>query len=209
MADTKISGLIDGGTLTAGDQIPVNRGGANRRVTVSANSIGYKLIGVDTTAAAQDILGVQPVDLGGTGVTTTAAAKDVFGYMTDLVDDTTPQLGGNLDSQQREIHNFVNNIKTIEATAAYTFVSADTGTIVSFDVAGTAVATLPGTLPIGWTCNVYQASAGEVQFATVEGATLKNRQGHTKINGSAAAVSLTVLSNAGSAAAVFMLGDTV
>ena len=33
MADTKISALTDGTPLAAGDQIPVNRGGANRRVS--------------------------------------------------------------------------------------------------------------------------------------------------------------------------------
>jgi hypothetical protein len=36
MADTKISALTDGDPAQSGDQIPVNRGGVNRRITVGS-----------------------------------------------------------------------------------------------------------------------------------------------------------------------------
>lgn len=79
MADTKISDLTDGGTILAGDAIPVVRGGANFKVSVSAASIGYQLLRVDTTAAGQNILGVGAVGRTLFQSATTAAATNALG----------------------------------------------------------------------------------------------------------------------------------
>ena len=75
---------------------------------------------------------------------------------------------------------------------------------------GSAVtATLDATAPAGTQLAVCQVGAGQVTFAAGSGATLHNRQGHTKTAGQWATVSLYVDSNAGGSAAVWVLsGDT-
>lgn len=44
---------------------------------------------------------------GGTGASNAAGAKTNLGFMTDVVDDASPQLGGNLDGQGNDITNVV------------------------------------------------------------------------------------------------------
>ena len=75
---------------------------------------------------------------------------------------------------------------------------------------GSAVtATLDATAPVGTQLAVCQVGAGQVTFAAGSGATLHNRQGHTKTAGQWATVSLYVDSNSGGSAAVWVLsGDT-
>lgn len=78
MADTKISGLTEGGTIQADDYLPAVRGGANVKVNMSAASIGFQLIGVNTTAKALDVLGHTAIGKGLVGAATTAAAQTLL-----------------------------------------------------------------------------------------------------------------------------------
>lgn len=62
MADTKISGLTDGGTILVTDSLPAVRSGANVKVVVKT------LATKDTASLTADVSGVLPAANGGTGV---------------------------------------------------------------------------------------------------------------------------------------------
>lgn len=91
---------------------------------------------------------------------------------------------------------------------AYTLASADSGKIVELANAATITLTLPNNLPAGFCCTIVQDAAGQVTLAAASGATIKNRQSHTKLAGNGAFGTLYVSSNAGTAAAYRFAGDT-
>lgn len=69
--------------------------------------------------------------------------------------------------------------------------------------------TLPNTIYLGFQCRVIQAGAGQITFTPASGAFRRNRQSHTKSAGQWAVCQLEVVSNAGGAAAEYILsGDT-
>jgi hypothetical protein len=69
--------------------------------------------------------------------------------------------------------------------------------------------TLPRDLPVGFFAYLEQGGAGQVTFAAGTGATLVNRQSHTKTAGQYALVSVFVRANDGGQSAVWALnGDT-
>jgi hypothetical protein len=75
--------------------------------------------------------------------------------------------------------------------------------------ASPVVATIPNSLPEGFNCTIAQRGAGDVSFSPAGGATLDNRQSHTKTAGQKAVVGIFVDSNVGGASAVAVLaGDT-
>ena len=89
-------------TITPGDGIDVTNAAGS--ITVDADLKANGGIVVESTELAVDlgassITGTLAVLDGGTGATTTGGAKTNLGFMTDVVDDTTPQLGGDLDGQ--------------------------------------------------------------------------------------------------------------
>jgi hypothetical protein len=75
---------------------------------------------------------------------------------------------------------------------------------------GSAVTvTLPNDREQGFSFLLCQAGAGQVAFATASGATLHSRLGYSKTAGQWSEVSLTVDSNSGGAAAVWVLSGDV
>ncbi|MCX5478443.1 DUF2793 domain-containing protein [Kaistia geumhonensis] len=69
--------------------------------------------------------------------------------------------------------------------------------------------TLPNSLPVGFQCIVIQGGAGAVTFSPASGASLKNRNSHTKTSGLDALVTVLVRANSGGSSAVFHIaGDT-
>jgi hypothetical protein len=91
----------------------------------------------------------------------------------------------------------------------YTLVAADTGKVVECTNAAAITLTLPATAAVGFCCTVVQGGAGQITLTPASGATLRNRQGHTKTAGLWAGVALYVRSNAGGSAAEYvMLGDS-
>lgn len=69
--------------------------------------------------------------------------------------------------------------------------------------------TLPKNLPAGFVCMVEQSGAGQVTFSAASGASLVNRQSHTKTAGQYALTTLYVRNNIDGISAVWLLaGDT-
>lgn len=86
---------------------------------------------------------------------------------------------------------------------------SDRGRIVRCTNAGGITVTLPATASVGFYCSAYQGGAGQVTFSPASGATLVNRQSHTKIAGQHGSVGLVVFENSGGSAAQWTLsGDT-
>jgi len=81
--------------------------------------------------------------------------------------------------------------------------------IVSFANAGAISCELSATAPAGTQVRALQRDAGQVTFTPGAGATLRNRQTHTKTAGQYALVTLEVSVNSGGSAAIWYLsGDT-
>jgi hypothetical protein len=76
--------------------------------------------------------------------------------------------------------------------AAYAFVAADNGTVVTSQSATAVNWTLPPGMPVGFNVVVIQDGAGQVTFVPGTGVTLNNRGGHTKTAGQFAEVALLV-----------------
>ena len=69
----------------------------------SVNITGGSILGI-TNLAVSD---------GGTGASDVVGAKTNLGFMTDLIDDATPQLGGDLDTNGKHI-NAINQLNSID-----------------------------------------------------------------------------------------------
>lgn len=136
---------------------------------------------------------------------TESQISDLGTYLTDIVSDTTPQLGGALDGQGNTISNYENEYKD-ETGTTYTFIDGDRGKVITFNNADAITVTVPNSLPIGWTVTCIQLGAGQVTFSAGASATVNNRQSHTKIAGQYGMVTLTVYANSGGSSAVVALG---
>ena len=113
-------------------------------------------------------------------------------------------------SDDDEISQF-HGLMGVESSTAITLVAADTGTIITTSSTKAAtIITLPNSLVQGFNCSVIQNSTAAVSFAAASGATLNNRQSHTKIAGRYGVSTVIVVSTSGgSTAAVYVLaGDT-
>jgi hypothetical protein len=91
----------------------------------------------------------------------------------------------------------------------YTVVSGDLGKRKRATNAGAVTITLPNSMEQGFSILVCQAGAGQVSLSPASGATLHNRAGYSKTAGQWSEVSLTVDSNAGGTAAVWVLSGDV
>lgn len=106
------------------------------------------------------------------------------------------------------IYNYKTNQITFSGTtAAIDMSSVPSGSVVRFTSASNVAATLASSVTAGWCCCCYQIGAGQVTFS-VTGGTLNNRSSHTKTAGQKAAITLYCDSNAGSAPAIYLAGDT-
>ncbi len=100
----------------------------------------------------------------------------------------------------------------IPATLAGTAHTLDTsyvGKTIFFTNSAAVTFTLANSIYTNFNCRIIQSGAGQVTFTAASGATLRNRQSHTKTAGRYALCALQVISNSGGAAAEFLLsGDT-
>lgn len=113
-------------------------------------------------------------------------------------------------SDSDEISGYRGNVNRQTGTS-YTLLLADSGKIIELANASAVTLNLPNNLPAGFCCTVVQDGAGQVTLAPASGATLKNRQSHTKLAGNGALGVLYVSSNTtppGNTAAYRFGGDT-
>ena len=135
------------------------------------------------------------------------------GVITDLAvsevsEDTTPVLGGGLDGGGFSIGNFTSSYKN-ETGTTYTFVSEDSGLVLTLSNASAITATLPNDLPIGWSVAVIQKGAGQITLSAASGATINNISSHTKSSGQYGIIGLSVIENSDGSSAVYILnGNT-
>ena len=146
---------------------------------------------------------------GGTGdVTGPGSSTDNTLVRMDGTTGKVIQGSGVVLSDNDEISGYRGNVN-IQTGTTYTVLAADSGKIVDHANASAITTTLPNNLPVGWCCTYAQTGAGQVTFSAASGATLRNRQSHTKIAGQWGEVSLYVRANSGGAAAEYVLaGDT-
>lgn len=120
----------------------------------------------------------------------------------------TLQASGVLVGDNDEVSGYRGNINAQTGTS-YTLVAADTGKVVELTNAAAITLTLPADAAVGFCCTVVQGGVGQVTLIPASGATLRNRQTHTKNAGQWAGVTLYVRTNAGGTAAEYvMLGDS-
>ncbi len=126
-------------------------------------------------------------------------------------DGTTGKLGKNsgvLVTDNNEISGYRGNVN-LQTGTTYTLLTSDTGRIIDHANGSGITVTLPNNLPVGFCCTYAQSGAGQVNFSAASGATLHNRQAHTKLAGQWAEGTLYVRANSGGSAAEYVLaGDT-
>lgn len=173
--------------------------------TTTGTTISRDTVLVSKIAGTQ---GTTKMSLGGnaTGRLVWSAA-DIATLLADLIDDTSPQLGGNLDGNDQQIDNYQTTI-AVHTGTTYTFVAADTGKTHLFTNAAAITVTCPNSLAEGWHATVIQGGAGQVTFAAGASATLRNVDSEFKLSGQWAMGTLVVDANAGSAANFIFGGNT-
>lgn len=91
-------------------------------------------------------------------------------------------------------------------TGAYALTESDSGKVILLN-GGTL--NLPNNLPVSFSCRVIQNNGTQITCTALSGATLHNRQSHTKSAGQHAEIRLTVKTNSGGTSATYNLsGDT-
>jgi hypothetical protein len=81
-------------------------------------------------------------------------------------------------------------IKVLTGTT-YTLLSADAGTILTFNNGSTITVTIPTALPVGFSCTAIQLGAGQVGFTRASGVTLNSYGNQFKLIGQHAAATIT------------------
>lgn len=120
----------------------------------------------------------------------------------------TLQDSGVLVTDNNEISGYRGLINAQTGTT-YTLQASDSGKIVECTNASAITVTLPNSLAEGFCCTIAQGGAGQITLSAASGATLRNRQSHTKLAGQWAEGTLYVRTNSGGAAAEYVFaGDT-
>ena len=192
---TKLTSIEHSADVT--DAVNVASAGAFMITTNNSDSITQGVTKLFMTAAERTKLsGIEA------GATANPNAID------DLVEDLTPQLGGDLDGQGFGISNF-KAVYNNQTGTTYTLLLSDRGKIITLNNSSAITVTLPNNLPIGWSATFIQLGTGLVTFSAASNATLNHRQAHTKIAGRYGMASLTVYANSDGTHAIYALcGDT-
>lgn len=180
-----------------------------------------------------DTTGILLVSKGGTGSNTLTNGAVLLGAGTSALGGVSPGSANNVlrsngttwesgavplpttvvkNDQNNDLGNFtltdfrwVGNLTT---GTSYTLVDTDTATVRRFSSNSAITVTLPNSLSNRFFMRIIQEGTAQITFSAASGATLNNRQGHTKTAGQWAVVNLIVRTNAGSAAAYVLSGDT-
>ena len=147
-----------------------------------------------TTAAMRTTLGA----LGGS----TGSTDNVL-LRADGTGAATVQASGIAVTDNNEISGHLANVRA-ETGTTYTLVAGDAGRHITFTNASAITVTVPNTLAAGFQCSWEQGGAGQITFSG--GATINNRQSHTKSSGQHAIGMLSCKSNSGGTSAIVTLG---
>lgn len=99
-------------------------------------------------------------------------------------------------------------VSTLSGTA-HTLDGSYVHKTIEFTNSSAVTFTLPNNLYTTFNCRIMQLGTGQVTFSAASGATIRNRQSHTKAAGRWAVCDLIVVSNSGGSAAEYVLsGDT-
>lgn len=158
------------------------------------------------TAAARTVLddtttGAMRTTLGALGGST--GSTDNALLRADGTGGATAQATGIVVTDSDEISGHKANINAQTGTT-YTVQASDTGRHILLTNASAITVTVPNTLAAGFQCSWEQGGAGQITFSG--GATLNNRQSHTKSAGQHAVGMLSCKTNSGGTSAVVTLG---
>lgn len=144
-----------------------------------------------------------------------AAAAGTIGGTTGSVDNallradgaggSTVQGTGIIVGDSDEISGQKANINAQTGTT-YTLQTSDCGKIITFSNGSAITVTAPNSLAVGWNATLVQKGAGQVTISAASGASVVNRQTHTKLAGQGALGMIYVDSNSGGSSAVYYLG---
>lgn len=132
-----------------------------------------------------------------------AANATVAGKIADIVEDGSPQLGGDLNAGGFQIWNFKNRLVT-ESGTSVTLGSAHYGAVVVFTSASPVTVSVPETIPAGVTIGWVQAGAGALTFAGTGTMVINNVNAETASAGQYSQGSLFVVS----ATSTILSGET-
>lgn len=105
------------------------------------------------------------------------------------------------------VNRFSADLVTI-TSFPYALQASDNGKILRFNASVNSQVDLPNSLPAGFNVAWSQSGAGTITFAPAVGATMNNRQTHTKSAGQHAMGSLVIMTNSGTNAMYNLAGDT-
>ena len=142
------------------------------------------------------------------GVEMVLIGSSTSGGINNVVEDLTPELGGNLDCKTFTIFNYEAETNEQVGTT-YETVASDSGKIITLDSLSPITITVEESLPKGWHCQIIQISTGQVTIAAGGTGNVRNRSGHTKLYGQFAMATLCVVENSGTAPEVYLTGDTI
>jgi hypothetical protein len=113
-----------------------------------------------------------------------------------------------------DMHDLVDTIadrtsqQVITATASYTAMESHNRRTFVFDSPEPVSLFLPNTLPVGWSCKVIQRGVGVVTMTPGDGASIIGTPQHGRTGFQGALCELVVISNTGSAAQIYLGGQT-
>lgn len=91
---------------------------------------------------------------------------------------------------------------------SYTLATTDDGKVLDIGNAAAITLNLPNSIPVGFSCLVCQSAAGQITFTAAVGSTIRQSSALTKTRTQWSIVSVYVRTNAGGAAAEYVLsGD--
>lgn len=172
---------------------------------VSYDNTESGLAAIDVQSAIDELAAAPP----GSG--------DVTGPVSS-VDNTLPRFDGTTGktlqgsgvsvTDNNEISGYRGHINAQSGTT-YTLQASDSGKIVECTNNSAITVTLPNSLAVGFCCTIVQCGAGQVTLSAASGASLRNRQSHTKTAGQWSGATVYVRTNSGGSAAEYVLnGDT-
>lgn len=130
------------------------------------------------------------------------------GKIANLVEDTTPELGGDLDGKKKAVYNAIAKVAT--KGASFTLDPTE-ATVYIVNAASAITITLPSSLttcPIGLGFEIHVLNNIQVSFSVDNSSNLVNFSSHTKVTGPKGTGFLRVMYANGSSPVYKLVGNT-